>query len=368
MFLILPLLKSRNKSKIKYSSYYVSNKTIEDVGEFGFIEKIKSKFTFVDKSVHIPIGDDAALLDTGKNNNLILVTTDLLVEDVDFSFNYCSASNIAFKAIAANVSDITAMGGLPRWFTVSLGLPSETSEEFLDSFYDAICKFCTNERISLIGGDLSESCKFLVSITMLGLIEEGLVITRDGAKVGDTIFLIGGVGFSSLGLIMHKYPAKKELVQKDSEFVSFCMKRHLNPPIRSKIGQFIANHKIANAMIDISDGLFKDLWQIARTSHVGAFIDILTLPYVQDFKKLSNLLDIDFKAIISGGEDFELLFTVSQDKIQMITDMREEFPDVGFYEIGKIVDQSDGLKFKDLDGNIINIELSGYEHFKKNSV
>jgi thiamine-monophosphate kinase len=344
----------------------VSSLSIKDIGEFDFIEMIKST-TSDDKSVLISIGDDAALIENTKNEQ-ILVTSDLFIEGIDFRFDYFKPSELAYKVLAANISDITAMGGYPRWFTISLGFHHDTNVDFLLDFYKSLGIVSKENQISLIGGDLSDSDKFTISITLLGLIGKGIAIKRNGAKPGDSIWISGGVGFSSLGLFFLIESEKRKFSDLDDEFILYCIDRHKRPPIRSALGQRLARDHIASSMIDISDGLFRDMKHICDMSGVGSLIDMKKLPKVDILKKTSSQVGLDYKNVMSGGEDFELIFTVPPSKEREISLILKEFESLDITQIGSIVEVNHGLKILDLKDEIIDMDDIGYEHFKKEEI
>ncbi|MBU1626451.1 thiamine-phosphate kinase [bacterium] len=345
----------------------MSSLRIKNLGEFGFIEMIKSRMEDKDESVLISIGDDAALI-KGFDKNQILVTSDLLIEGVDFSLDYFTPSELAYKALACNISDISAMGGKPSWYTISLGIHQDTKVDFLLDFYQSLSVMGRENQISLIGGDLSDSDKLTISITLLGLIGEGKAIKRAGARPGDNIWLSGGVGFSSLGLFFLHEEDSGKLDGLEGEFVKYCIDRQKRPPIRSTVGCRLARAGIASSMIDISDGLFRDLGNICKMSDVGSLIDIRKLPRIDKIRKATGKLGLDFRKVISLGEDFELLFTVHPSKTAEMALIREEFSALEMVEIGKILNAHEGMKSIFMNSEIVEMENIGFDHFIKDGI
>ena len=340
----------------------MSELTFKDIGEFGLIEFIKSKSIYNDGSVAIPVGDDAALIDKFKDRR-ILVTTDLLLEGVDLELDYFTPSEIAHKALASNISDLSAMGGIPNWFTLSLGVPESTSVDFLQSFYEKLLIISNENRIALIGGDFSQADKLIVSITLIGSVERGDAIRRNGACPGDSIWLTGGVGFSSLGLFFLRNQVGIEQFNKtDNEFIRYCIQKHKKPPIRTGIGSTLASEYLASSMIDISDGLFKDLSHVCRMSKVGSHLDLRKLPGIEKIREITDYFKLDLNSILSGGEDFELLFTVAPAVAKKIT---KRSKDCRFFPIGQIQKRGFGLKLvkKTARKKVVKLLDKSFQHF-----
>lgn len=252
--------------------------------EISFIERLRKK---IPRSPGIPlgIGDDAALLNIAKKRRLV-VTTDAIVENVDFRMKNLFPEKIGRKALAINLSDIAAMGAKPKAFVLTIGKPASVTPAWLFRFYDGLMGLARTHGVFCVGGDISRSKEFFASVTLLGEIEKGKAVTRSGAAEGDWIAVTGTLGGS---LLRHHYDFTPRLHE----------------------GNFLAEKKIATAMIDISDGLVQDLIHILKASKVGAILELDQVPVSRDAKKMAcgDLVKAREKAL-SDGEDFELLFTV----------------------------------------------------------
>lgn len=246
---------------------------ISHIGEFDLIERIKRR-TPKSKNILIGIGDDAAILKKSGRN--ILLTTDLLVENVDFSFKTAMPEQIGRKALAVNLSDVAAMGGIPKTAVIGLVVPPKTDVNRIERFYQGLLKLAKQFKVSIAGGDLSKGPLWMVSVTLLGEANRKSIL-RSGAKAGDLIGVTGKLGGSIRG-------------------------KHLNFIPRVEEGKFLADSGI-HSMIDISDGFLQDLGHILRASKTGALVALDHVPISKDAKTLDQAL--------SDGEDFELLFTAS---------------------------------------------------------
>ncbi|MBS3104778.1 thiamine-phosphate kinase [Candidatus Woesearchaeota archaeon] len=317
---------------------------IKDIGgEFGLIVRIKSKIKLYSKDVVAGIGNDAAVLNYDKNN-YILFTTDMLVENVHFSLKYYSPQQIGMKAVEQNVSDIAAMGGIPKFAIVSLALPNDIDVEFVDKLYNGINEKSKKYKISIVGGNITHSKEIVVSIAMIGFAEKKNLTLRKGAKINDLIFCSGDVGKSSTGLELLKH-----------NIAGNSIKKHLEPKSRLDLARKIVKVGI-NSMIDVSDGIASEIKHICSESKVGARIYADKIPLskntIIDAKKLhKNPLDF----ALYGGEDFELVFTAPINKLKQLKKH-------DIVVIGEIVNKKYGTK---LVKNNRKLELKiGFVHFK----
>ncbi len=298
---------------------------IEAIGEFGLIDRIRKQIKLFSKDVVVGIGDDSAALKYD-NNNYLLFKTDILIEDVHFCLKYFTPEQVGMKAIEQNVSDIAAMGGFPKFAIVSLAMPKNMSVEFVDRLYSGINKTAHRYKISVVGGDISSSKKIVVSVALIGFAEKKFLVLRSRAKIGDLIFCSGDVGASSVGL---------ELLRRNLNGAS--IKRHLEPKSRLSLARKLAKIGI-NSMIDISDGVASEVRHICEESEVGAMIYADKLPIskntINDAKTLKKDPN-DFA--LYGGEDFELVFSASKNKLKQLGKF-----DVTV--IGKTVNKKYGIK------------------------
>lgn len=273
---------------------------ISQLGEFGLIDKLKA-FAPVSKAVVRGIGDDAAVLPYSKTEYLLL-TTDMLAEDTHFT-RRMPPRLIGHKALACNISDIAAMGGLPTFAVVSIGIPKNLSVRFIEEIYQGIQALAQEFNVSIVGGDTIKTDKIVINIALLGQVKKKELLTRDGAKPGDWIFVTGALGGS------------------------FKSGQHLNFIPRFAQARFLVEKFRPNAMMDISDGLAGDLNHILKVSKVGARLDYASIPRHQG---------CSLSQAMNDGEDFELLFTLSPNKAESLMTWQKEKLSFYFYPIGTI--------------------------------
>ena len=296
---------------------------IKNIGEFGLIDRIK-KLIKTDASVVKGPGDDCAVIKFSKDKYM-LFTCDMIVEGVDFTAKE-RPYLVGRKAIAVSISDIAACAGLPRYCLVSLGVPKNSSLEFIDKLIKGMFHFARRYGINIVGGDLSCSRQLTINVSMLGIVEKKNLILRSGAKIGDIIFVTGKLGGSILG-------------------------KHLSFTPRIKEARFLVKNFRVNSMIDISDGLTQDLGHILEESLKGAIIYEDLIPISKQARNLHDAL--------YWGEDFELLFTVSAYEAKKL--YRKKL--TGFKPIGEIVDKKYGLRLVDERGKEKIIKPKGFRHF-----
>lgn len=330
---------------------------LRELGEFGLIRRIGKWMARSDPALVQGIGDDVAVIETyGTDGKCLLATTDLLIEDIDFKRSWADPFRLGKKALAVNLSDIAAMGGTPRYFLISLGLPRTTSLSFISSFYRGLKKAAKGYDVLLIGGDVSLSQKIVINICVLGEGKKRNLLFRRGAKAGDDLFVSGTLGDSALGL---KILQKSGLKGKPQRLIE----RHLSPVPRIKLGQALSQHRLATAMIDISDGLLLDTSHLLESSRVGACIweerILLSRLYREQIHFYSKNL---YRFALSGGEDYELLFTALPGKKERILSLSATLK-IPITWIGKILPQQGGFHVIDKDGKEYSPSRLGFEHF-----
>jgi thiamine-monophosphate kinase len=298
---------------------------IKPVDEFEFIDRVKNKLPELKHAI-LGIGDDCAILSYTKDKFLLL-TMDMLIENVHFDLSMVSGDKVGRKALAVSLSDLAAMAGIPRYCLVSLGIPRNMSIDILDGFYSGLLELAEEFDVELIGGDTNASEKFMCDICVVGEVEKRFLVRRDGAKIGDNIFVTGSLGGSIKG--------------KQYNFV---------PRVR-EARILVKNFKI-NSMIDISDGLSLDLHHITDASNVGAVICDRYIPISCDADSRTDAL--------TSGEDFELLFTTPADVTE---DVLRRKLSILVSKIGKIVRRRDGVKIVKDDGRKVMLNRVGYKHF-----
>ncbi len=286
-------------------------KSIASIGEFALIDLLH-KCLPVSQRVIKGIGDDTAVLPYAKGRYL-LFTTDMMAENVHF-LKSMKPQAIGHKALACNISDIAAMGGLPTFAVVSLGLPKNLPVRFVEDIYKGMQALAKKFNVSIVGGDTIKSDKIIINVALLGEVEEKHLVTRHEARVGDWVFVTGPLGGS------------------------FKSGKHLNFMPRLEQAQFLVKNFKPNAMMDVSDGLAGDLNHILRQSKVGVCLDEELIP---------RLKGVSVKQALTDGEDFELLFTMSADKAQQLMAWQNKRRAFYFYPIGIISgDERQTLKTK----------------------
>lgn len=318
---------------------------IKDIGgEFGLIARINKGIKLFSKDVVAGIGDDAAVLKyDGKN--YMLLTTDMLVENDHFSLKFSTPMQIGMKAIEQNVSDIAAMGGIPKFAVISIALPNDIDAKFVDGLYEGINKKSKEYKINIVGGNMTHSREVVINVALIGFVEKRFLALRSGAETGDLIFCSGDVGKSTAGLELLRHNLKGKSI-----------KPHVEPKSRLKLGRELVKMGI-NSMIDVSDGVASEVSHICEQSKVGALIYADKIPIskdtITDSKKLRKDA-VDFA--LYGGEDFELVFTANKNKLKQLKKFDVKV-------IGEIVDKKFGIKLIK-NNKKISIE-SGFDHFKR---
>jgi thiamine-monophosphate kinase len=324
---------------------------LQELGEFGLIDRIAQR-VLPQGRVRIGIGDDAAAIVPG-NGMQSLISTDMLVEGVHFDLNYTELGQLGRKALAVNLSDIAAMGGIPRHILLGLAIPKGMQVEKMDAFMDGLFSMASEFDVSLIGGDTCASPSgFVISLTIIGEQLPEKVIPRSGASPGDKLLVTGELGYSALGL---------HLLQQGERSGKGVM-RHLDPMPRVREGVALAETGVVTAMIDVSDGLLADLEHILSNSGVGALVELDAIPLSAKFKEIAGALSLDpYELALTGGEDYELLFTVAPDRL---TSAMTALSSCGASSavIGTIVG-GNSLKVVAADGIEYHPKVLGYNHF-----
>jgi len=337
---------------------------ISEIGEFGLINRISKDTITNPKNILLGIGDDCAAYSTS-SDKIVLATCDMLVENVHFTLSTCSPRQLGRKSMAVNISDVAAMGGIPRNALLSLGAPSDTSVEFIDQLADGIKDEAKLFEVNVIGGDTVRSpLGLVINITLIGEVEPDLIIKRSTARPGDLIMVTGELGGSAAGLILllegEKYSSIPLNIVKEVKLA------HLSPVPRIKEGRIIARGKLATSMIDISDGLASDLTRICEASNVGAKVYASEVPIFPAAKEVGSLIKKNPLALaLYGGEDYELLFSASPEKADDIIKLFKKELGTKVSIIGEIRDKQEGIKVEDLQGKVVGLQPKGYNHFRK---
>ena len=352
---------------------------IEQLGEAGLIQRIKKKIPANDPSIVLGIGDDAAIINSSRRD--ILLSTDTIREDIHFSMKYYSFYDVGWKAVAVSISDIAAMGGVPKYLLLSIAIPDKVSVKDIDMLIDGVADISAEYSLSVVGGNLSRSTQGItVDTTIVGEVSGGKALLRSGAGIGDKIYVTGIPGMSAIGLSILKSGTTKSGTagKSGTKFnsvpkpgkpgkkhgIKAFINSHLRPVPRVSAGLVLSKSKSTTAAIDISDGLLADLNHICDRSKVGARINcnLLRLPDVP--VHIREMLEREplFYALY-GGEDYELLFTVRSDdstKFELLCRRR----DVLCTMIGQITPAEEGIRLVNEDSKITPVEPYGYDHFK----
>ncbi|HEY8186077.1 MAG TPA: thiamine-phosphate kinase [Pyrinomonadaceae bacterium] len=346
------------------------------MNEFDFIKKIRRLAEERTPSAGVVrgIGDDAAVLSSLADRDVV-VSTDLLVEDVDFHRDTAHPILLGHKALAVSLSDIAAMCARPRWALLSIGVPNDIwQSEFADRFYKGFFNLAERYGVGLVGGDVSRTPdKIVIDSIVVGECPSGREVYRSGAKPGDQIFVTGFLGDAAAGLRLiergarlhsqvtvesRSSPADETASQQNP--VDYLLLRHLRPEPRVGWGLLLGEQQLATAMIDISDGLSSDLNHLCTESKTGALIDASRIPIDPLVKDLSGRRALDpLMLALHGGEDFELLFTV---KPENVAKLPTRVDGVSITRIGEITEFSGGVRISE-GARAWNLEPGGWQHF-----
>lgn len=338
----------------------MSKTEISTLGEFGLIRHLTEKIELKNASTIKGVGDDAAVLDY--KNKEILVTTDLLLEGVHFDLMYVPLKHLGYKSAIVNFSDVYAMNGQPKQITVSLGISKRFSIENLEEFYAGLQLACDVYGVDLVGGDTSVSMTgFTISITCLGEGENGKTVYRNGARENDLVCVSGDLGAAYMGLQLlerekNVFSGEKDF-QPDFSGKEYLLERQLKPEARKDIIETL--HKagiVPTSMIDISDGLSSELLHISRESAVGCRIFEERIPVDYQTAVMAEELNMNLiTAALNGGEDYELLFTVSLGYHDTVSEMK------GIKVIGHITKPEHGHILVGRDGGEIELKAQGWQ-------
>jgi thiamine-monophosphate kinase len=329
---------------------------LKQLGEFALIDLIKKDTIVHKENVALGIGDDAAVL-IPTPQQFQLITADMLVEGIHFDLCTSSAKQLGFKAIAVNLSDIAAMGGVPKHVVVSIALPGYLSVDFVVSLYEGMKEICREFGVNIVGGDTVSSPKgLIINVTAMGEVVPEHVQRRSGASVGELIVVTGTLGDSGCGLDLLMKGQWQELA-----FALPLVTKHLTPIPQVKMGFLLASLG-STSMNDISDGLASEVNEIAAASKVGMRIYGERVPLSPESNQAASLLGksaLDYA--LYGGEDYQLVFTISPDKFKCLSEMKI---DVALTAIGEVVEQNQGIVLVDKDGEVSALEPRGYNHFR----
>ncbi len=335
---------------------------ISSLGEFGLIDHLTKNNELKNASTILAVGDDAAVIDHFGRQTVI--TTDLLLEGIHFDLSYTPLKHLGYKSVVVNISDIYAMNATPTQIVMGLAFSNRFSVEALDEFYEGVYAACEKYGVDLVGGDTSTSQRgFVISVTAIGEVAPDSFVKRNGAKVNDLICVSGELGGAFLGLTLLEREKKifeETGAQPNLEGQAYIVGRLLKPEARKDIIEYFAEAEIKpTSMIDVSDGLSSEILHICRQSNTGCILYEDKFPLNEEAKEFAYKLQLDPTACaLSGGEDYELLFTVSQADYEKI----KTNPSISV--IGYITEATEGKQLITRGGNKHAMVAQGWNHGK----
>jgi len=336
---------------------------ISSLGEFGLISRLTANNETNQASTIVSVGDDAAIID--QFGRQTVVSTDMLIEGIHFDLTYNPLKHLGYKSVVVNLSDIYAMNAVPTQILLSVGFSNRFSVEALEEFYEGVYAACEKYQVDLVGGDTSSSNKgFIISVTAIGEVAPDNFVRRSGAKINDLVCVSGELGGAFLGLTILEREKKifaETGAQPDLENQAYIVGRLLKPEARKDLIEFFESAALKpTSMIDISDGLSSDILHICKQSEVGCVLYEDKLPFNEEAREFAYKLKLDPTACaLSGGEDYELLFTISQDDYEKI----KNNPDISV--IGYVTSSEEGSHIITRGGNRHQLTAQGWNHHKK---
>ncbi len=331
---------------------------VKDVGEWALVQRIAKIIECRDPNVVVSIGDDAAVVRTDCGD-LLALTTDILVEDIHFKTETHTASEIGYKAIVANVSDIAAMAGLPRYALVTLGVNPNTPVAFVEDLYDGMITAAEMYGLSLIGGDTTRSDGLILNVMVLGSVEEAKLKQRCEARLGEHIGVTGDLGSSAAGLFLLSDPA----LRSQRSGYSSVIRSHVSPKARLQEARVAAEQGIS-ALEDISDGLASEVKHICEMSNLGAVIRAEDIPIAQQTVEVAHLARTSPQEFaLFGGEDFELVFTAPAAEMEHIKEAIFAETGTKVAVVGETAPPEQGIRVLGTDGLLRELQGYGFQHF-----
>ena len=334
---------------------------IAELGEFGLIDHLTKDFTPSNKTTLRGVGDDAAVVAAGRDDGLV-ISTDSLLEGIDFDLTYFPLKHLGYKAVTVGVSDILAMNAKPEQIIISLGVSSKIPVEALEDLYEGMAFACKELGVDLVGGDTSASMTGLViNITAIGRAKRKAIAYRNGAQFNDLICITGNLGAAYMGLQLlereKRVLANVENPEPQFKGYEYLLQRYLKPRARKDIIDLLAEEKIVpTSMIDLSDGLASEVLQICKASKCGARIYLDRIPIAKQTTQLAEEMHADpVVAALNGGDDYELMFTVP-------LAMQEQVMRLGVVDVvGHITRESTGAYLVTPDGSDIKLRAQGFK-------
>ncbi|MEA3334177.1 MAG: thiamine-phosphate kinase [Pseudomonadota bacterium] len=340
--------------------------TIADWGEFGFIEALKRRLPKASAGLKLGIGDDASWWSPVVGNG-ILTTTDMLVEGVHFDLSYTLAADLGYKSLAVNLSDLAAMGAQPSTVYLSLALPAGIEKAWLENYVEAFLELAQEYGVQLAGGDTVKADQLVISVTLCGLSGAAKPVLRSRAAVGDDLYFSGSLGDSYLGLqLLLGRMSVPDDFEDFNERAVFLQTRHLRPSPRVEVGALLAASGAVTAMLDVSDGVIADLGHLLTASGgLGAELEASRLPLSVAGRHFIEADLVDYGTLLSGGEDYELLFSAPPEWRLKIETIAAE-TSVELARIGRITAPAGIYMLADGSRKVLS-ERGGYDHFQDQS-
>ncbi|MEQ9309861.1 MAG: thiamine-phosphate kinase [Balneolaceae bacterium] len=333
--------------------------TIQSIGRKGLLEELSKYKGKQQDSTILGLGDDAAVLKNTRDT-FTLLSSDTYVEGVDFDPTYTPFTHFGFKIISASISDILAMNGSPTSVMINLALPNRMSVQMVQDLYKGIDNACKKYNIEVVGGDLTGNHNHaVISVSVYGKVNSKKITYRKGAKIGDAICISGDVGGAIAGLRILMREKKfweqhgSDSIQPDLQDYKFVVQRQLMPEARQDVIKKLDEHKIVpTSMIDITQGIINELTEICTSSNLGAYLYQATLPIAIETRHVADEMeeDVDRYALF-GGEDLELLFTLSEKQVE---ELIEHFKD--FTVIGRMTPKDEGLLMQTAEGEVVSFD------------
>jgi len=341
---------------------------IDQLGEFGLIDRIRAALPAHGPGVLTGIGDDVAVLEAGgrtggEADTVWLATCDVLVEGSHFIRSRIPPGKLGRKALAVNLSDVASAGGTPRFALVSLGLPPDLDVEFIDGLYEGLREEGTRHGVDVVGGNVSRSrLGMFIDVFLLGEASRGRVVLRSGARPGDRVLLTGRVGDAAAGVALLLDPA----LRAPEPYASEAVERQFAPSPRVREGALIGRSKAATAMIDVSDGISGDLGHICERSGVNACLRADCLPVALENRALSRQVHGDeWHFALRGGEDYELLFTAPPARAAELARAITAETGTPVADIGEILPPDRPSELVLAGGERVPLGGAGWDHFKR---
>jgi thiamine-monophosphate kinase len=339
---------------------------ISELGEFGLIRLLTEKVERYQESTIKGVGDDAAVIAPPEKNEVLLFSTDLMTEGIHFELTYTPLRHLGYKAVSVNVSDVCAMNGAATQIVISIAVSNQYSVESLEEIYKGIRYACKEYNIDLVGGDTTSSRSGLVvDVAIIGKTKREQVVYRKGAKEGDYLCVTGDLGAAYAGLYLLESArqnfGKDPSLKPELQGYGYILQRQLMPRARiDMVELFKASGVKPTSMIDISDGLSSEIHHICEVSGVGCLIDEDKIPVHEETLKVAKIANISPTIFaLNGGEDYELLFTISPAEYKKLKDPSKTSI------IGEILSAKDGIKLAGKDGRMQPIPSRGWDGLKK---